>query len=164
MGTPLREQLDHPHEDADRSCEGCYGSGWLTALVDNIFTLQEAGVSDPTDFVMKCGECDVFSDDDEAASAARESGMVISDNLVVVYTEAQKNFLKDVEPVDDPALFLIHQIGGYLESLKGQVPQILDVSCDGDHKSAEIIVDVWTDEGLAQMVISTSGIRWLDDE
>ena len=167
MGIPLKEQLDNPHSKANKHCEGCYGSGWLTALVDNPDSLAGAGLDEPTDFLMRCGECqEAFASDEDAAVAARTAGMQVNEHLVVAYTEDQLTFLKDVKPIEDPELWLIHQLGGYLEGLHEmeEVPQLLSASCDGDNTSASIIVDVLTTEGVRSLYLSTAGIRDVSDD
>jgi len=93
MGIPLREQEDNPHPDADKNCEGCWGSGWLTAMVDHPERLDEAGLDEPADFCMACDECNVFDSDEEAIEAARKAGMDISEYGVVRYTNAQRLYL-----------------------------------------------------------------------
>jgi len=93
MGLPLQEQLLNPHIEADPDCEGCHGSGWLTVQVDHPAWLEEAGLDEPADFCMKCGECEVFDDDDEAREAAKAAGMNVSDYGVVHYTQKQYDFL-----------------------------------------------------------------------
>lgn len=160
MGTPLKEQLDNPHSKANRSHEGCYGSGWLTAQVDEPGRLAEAGLTAPADFVMRCDECEIYDSDEKAAHAARAAGMEVNEHLVVTYTDEQRGFLDNVKPIEDPKLWLIHQMGGWLEGLHemGEHPQLLGVSCDGDNDSASIIVDIYTDEGMRELLISTSGI------
>ena len=165
MGRPLKEQLNNPHSKAGKHCEGCYGSGWLTAQVDNPDILAVAGLDELADFLMNCGECELFDSDEDAAIAARKAGMEVSYHLVVAYTGAQLDFL-GIEPIEDPKSWLIHQLGGYLEGIAetGEIPQLLGVSCDGDNTSASIIVDVLTPEGVRSLYLSTSGIKDVDDE
>jgi hypothetical protein len=167
MGLPLKEQLDHPHADAKRSCVGCWGSGWLTALVDNPGILDDAGETKPVDFVMKCGECDCLSDDDEAASAAREAGMKINEHFVVQYTTDQIEFLGEVGLVENPELYILHFIAAIVKSLAlwRQLPsQILSVSTDGDHKSAEIIFELLTTEGIRSFCVSSGTITEVEED
>ena len=78
MGTPPKEQLEHRHSAADPACEGCHGSGWLTALVDDPDTLANAGCQAPCDFVMACSECSVYDGDYAAIPAARRAGMTVA--------------------------------------------------------------------------------------
>ena len=167
MGIPLKEQLDNPHPKATKNCEGCWGAGWLTAQVDSLTRLDEAGLTEPASFLMRCDECEVFSNDVDAAVVARKAGMEVNEHLVVAYTEAQLEFLK-VKPIERPKLWLIHWIASFLPpEPSGETelpPQVLCVSVDGDHKSAEIIVDIYTDEGIKEFAIGTSGIRELEDE
>ena len=85
MGEILRQQVRHLHPQADPDCEGCWGSGWLTAQVDNPAILEEAHENKPCDFVMKCDECDVFADDAEAIQAARAAGLIVNEHGVVTY-------------------------------------------------------------------------------
>ena len=97
MGTPLREQLLNPIEGAAKNCEGCWGAGWLTALVDDPPHLEEAGLVSPHSFLMKCDECQVFENDEEAAEVARKAGMQVNEHLVVTFTSDQLDFLKAAE-------------------------------------------------------------------
>ena len=165
MGIPLKEQLDNQHPKAEKHCEGCYGSGWLTAQVDNPDILADAGLDEPASFLMKCDECEVYDSDEKAADAARSVGMEFNDHLVVTYTKNQLAFLA-IEPIEDPKLLLTDLIGGYLEHLEKTelVPQILGVSCDGDNDSAEVIVDVLTPDGVRSLLISTAGIKDVSDD
>jgi hypothetical protein len=94
MGIPLKEQLENSHPQADMDCEGCYGSGWLTALVDASHILEDAGLSKPADFLMKCDECGVYECDEDAQQSAASAGMNVNEHGQVFYTEAQLEFLK----------------------------------------------------------------------
>lgn len=169
MGMPLKEQIDNPVVGAKRCCEGCYGSGWLTALVDDERRLDEAHVTgDSADFLMKCDECEVFDSDEQAAEAARKAGMTVSGHLVVKYTDEQREYLENVGLVENPELFLLHYIASRLppEAVRDEElpPQIVSVSVDGDHKSAEIIFELLTTEGLRSYCVSSGTIREIEDD
>lgn len=96
MGIPLKEQLDNPHPQARKDCEGCWGSGWLTALVDNPSWLEDAGITKPADFCMSCSECEAMTDE-EAIQAARKAGMKVDDSGLVHYTPEQLAYGKDAK-------------------------------------------------------------------
>lgn len=88
MGRPLVQQINHPHPEADKTCEGCHGSGWLTALVDSEEVLRDARRRNPCDFVFKCDECEVYENDAQAANAAEKAGLKVDLHGAVKYRKS----------------------------------------------------------------------------
>lgn len=83
MGLAFQYQLDHQHKKADPKCEGCWGSGWLLALVDDRLLLEEVGSNNrPADFVMACTECDCMTDR-QAINQALKAGLILGKHGVV---------------------------------------------------------------------------------